>query len=106
MIRRFINAGTPFRPSPLVMLGSYIVLGLWSIFVLFAIYWVIITAFKTPGDVNNGPRYIPFVDYQPSLDAWHYMLVESGENFVWRPYLSTVIVGLWSSLFALILGAS
>jgi multiple sugar transport system permease protein len=88
------------------MIVSYIILGLWSLFVLFTIYWLVITAFKTPGDVNNGPRYLPFVDYQPSLDAWHYMLVESGENFVWRPYFSTVIVGICSSILALILGAA
>jgi multiple sugar transport system permease protein len=105
MIRRFFDSGSPFRPSPLAMIFSYFILGLWSLFVLFAIYWVVITAFKTPGDVNNGPRYLPFVDYQPSLDAWHYMLVESGDNFVWRPYMSTVIVGIWSSVLALILGA-
>src|SRR5262249_20243190 len=60
MIRRLFRAGSPFRPSPIALIVSYIILGLWSLFVLFAIYWVIITAFKGPGDVNNGPRYIPF----------------------------------------------
>lgn len=106
MIKRYLKSYSPFRPSPLTMLFSYIILGLWSIFVLFAIYWLIITAFKTPADVNNGPRYLPFIDYQPSLDAWRYMLVESGTSFVMRPYVNTIIVGIWSSLFALILGAS
>ena len=104
MIKR-IGTYSPFRPSPITLLFSYIILVIWSIFVLFAIYWLIITAFKTQPNVDNGPRYLPFVDYQPSLDAWRYMLIESGDSVV-RPYFNTIIVGLWSSVFALILGAS
>jgi multiple sugar transport system permease protein len=87
------------------MLVSYIVLGLWSFFVLFVLYWLVITAFKTPADVNDGPRYLPFVDYRPVMDAWHYLFVESGENFVRRPFINTVVVGSLSALFSLIIGA-
>ncbi len=110
MIRRMVAPASPFRPSPLTMIASYLVLGVWSLFVLFALYWLFITAFKTPGDVNNGARYLPFGDYQPSLDAWREMLLEPGTNnfsgFVLRPFFNTLIVGLLSSLFALLLGAS
>ena len=42
---------------------------------LVPLYWVLITSFKVPGEVDNGPFYIPFVDFSPSLDAWHFMLV-------------------------------
>jgi multiple sugar transport system permease protein len=106
MLKRFFTAGSPFQPSPFGMLISYIILGLWSFFVLFVLYWLVITAFKTPPDVDNGPRYLPFVDYQPRMDAWHYLLVESGENFVRRPFFNTVVVGSISALCSLIIGAS
>jgi multiple sugar transport system permease protein len=88
------------------MLISYAVLGLWAFFVLFVLYWLVITAFKLPPDVNNGPRYLPFVDYQPVTDAWNYLFVESGENFVRRPFVNTLLVGSISALFSLIIGAA
>ena len=46
--------------------------------------------------MDKGPFYIPFVDFQPTLDAWHYILVELGNDTI-RPYVNTVIVGLSSS---------
>ncbi len=49
---------------------SYSLLGFWSLFVIFPIYWVVITAFKDAAAVNQGPFYIPFFDFQPTLDAW------------------------------------
>jgi multiple sugar transport system permease protein len=49
---------------------AYSFLAIWSAFVLFPIYWVIITSFKDAAAVNQGPFYIPFVDFQPNLDAW------------------------------------
>ena len=71
---------------------------------LFPIYWLIVTSFKTAQDVDKGPFYVPFVDFQPTLDAWHYILIELGNDTL-RPYVNTVIVGLTSSLIALVLGS-
>ena len=51
-----------------------------------------------------GPFYIPFVDFQPTLDAWRYILVELGNDTL-RPYVNTVIVGLISSAIALLMGS-
>ncbi len=49
---------------------AHLLLALWSLFVLFPIYWVIITSFKDVAAVDRGPFYIPFVDFQPNLNAW------------------------------------
>lgn len=76
----------------------------WAVVVLFPIYWLVVTSFKTPGDVDRGPFYIPFVDFQPTLDAWRYILVELGNDTL-RPYVNTVIVGLTSSAIALLMGS-
>ena len=58
------------RMSPVAKVVAYSLLIFWSIFVIFPIYWVVITAFKDAAAVNQGPYYIPFVDFQPNLAAW------------------------------------
>lgn len=105
MKRWFLQTDSPFKPSPAWMLASYILLGIWAFVVLFPLYWLFITAFKLPVDVANGPNYIPFVDFQPSLHAWEEMLVENGSNFVLRPYLNTLSVGVVGALSSLFIGS-
>ncbi|MFQ6057975.1 MAG: carbohydrate ABC transporter permease [Anaerolineae bacterium] len=72
--------------------------------VLFPLYWLLVTSFKLPIDVNTGPFYIPGVDFKPSLHAWHYILVGDLSNDTIRPYINTVIVALTSTSLALLLG--
>ena len=91
--------------SPPAKLGAFVVLLLWAFVVLFPIYWLFVTSFKTPYVVDKGPFYIPFVDFQPTLDAWRYILVELGNDTL-RPYVNTVIVGLSSSVIALVMGSA
>jgi multiple sugar transport system permease protein len=100
--RRYRSINTP---SPLGMLGSYIVLGIWTLVVLFPLYWLLITSFKTPLEVNSGPNYIPFVDFQPTLANWHYIFFDLA-NDTFRPYLNTVVVSLTSTFFTLVFGAT
>ncbi|MFL5681100.1 MAG: carbohydrate ABC transporter permease [Chloroflexota bacterium] len=85
--------------------GVFVLLLGWAFVVLFPIYWLFVTSFKTPYQVDKGPFYIPFVDFQPTLDAWRYILVELGNDTL-RPYLNTVLVGLTSAVLALILGSA
>jgi multiple sugar transport system permease protein len=91
--------------SPPAKAGAFVLLLAWAFVVLFPIYWLFVTSFKTPYDVDKGPFYIPFVDFQPTLDAWRYILVELGNDTL-RPYANTVIVGLTSSVIALIVGSA
>ena len=53
---------------------------------------------------RQGPVLHPVRRLPPTLDAWHYILVELGNDTL-RPYVNTVIVGLSSSVIALILGS-
>jgi len=93
-------------PSTAGMILSYVLLVFWAIVVLFPIYWLLVTSFKLPIDVNTGPFYIPFVDFQPSLHAWEYILVGDLRNDTVRPYINTVIVALVSASIALLLGTA
>jgi len=90
--------------SPPAKFGAFMLLVAWSMVVLFPIYWLFVTSFKTPYQVDKGPFYVPFVDFTPTLDAWEYILVELGNDTL-RPYLNTVIVGLASTTIALAMGS-
>jgi multiple sugar transport system permease protein len=70
LMERLFEAPEIGRMSPMASFVAYALLIFWSAFVIFPIYWVVITAFKDAAAVNQGPYYIPFVDFQPNLDAW------------------------------------
>ena len=91
--------------APAGKLAAYLVLVGWALVVLFPLYWLVITSFKLPIQVNSGPFYLPFVDFQPSLDAWRYIFVDLRDDTV-RPYVNTVVVALGSSVLALLLGSA
>ncbi|MBP0591250.1 carbohydrate ABC transporter permease [Paraburkholderia sp. LEh10] len=84
--------------------AAYALLGIWALVVLFPLYWMAITSFKLPIDVSNGPAYIPFVDFKPHLDAWHYIFVDLGPDTL-RPYVNSLIVASCSTLAAVFLGS-
>jgi multiple sugar transport system permease protein len=99
--RQSVSINTVSLPT---MAVSYLLLLAWTFVVLFPLYWLAITAFKTPLDVNSGPFYIPFRDFKPVLDSWHYIFVDLGED-TFRPYLNTVVVGLTSTAITVLLGS-
>jgi multiple sugar transport system permease protein len=103
-MKRLFSSSSPFKPSPATMIASYILLLFWTFLVLFPVYWLFVTAFKLPIDVNTGPKYLMYVDFHPSTHAWKEMFEESGD-LVTRPYKNTVIVGLASAVLALVLGS-
>jgi multiple sugar transport system permease protein len=98
------------RRSPLELsagwkLLSYAILLFWAFVVLFPLYWLAVTSLKLPIQVDSGPFYLPFVDFQPTLDAWKYIFVDL-RNDTLRPYVNTVVVGLASASLALLLGST
>ncbi len=103
-LRSLLQPRSPLDPSPLMMALCYVALVFWAFMVLFPLYWVFITSFKLPIDVNDGPFYVMWLDFQPSLHAWKYIFVDLGYD-TFRPYLNTVIVSLASSTIALLLGS-
>src|SRR5438552_1607844 len=92
--RRRGSVSTTTVPFPAMTL-SYIALFAWTFVVLFPLYWLAVTALKTPLDVNGGPFYVPWRDFQPTLDSWHYIFFDLRED-TFRPYLNTLLVGLTS----------
>jgi multiple sugar transport system permease protein len=91
--------------APAPRFATYALLGIWTLIVLFPLYWVLITSFKLPVDVNDGPDYLPFVDFTPSLHAWRYIFFDLGRDTL-RPYVNSVVVAAVSTMLAVLLGSS
>lgn len=70
LMERLFEPPAVGQMAPVAKIVAYLTLLFWSAFVLFPIYWVVITSFKDSQIVNEGPYYIPFVDFQPTLDGW------------------------------------
>jgi multiple sugar transport system permease protein len=94
--------GEMATPTKIIVYGLLI---FWTIFVLFPIYWVVITSVKLPITVSSGPYYFPFIDYQPSLHAWKYIFIDL-RNDTFRPYFNSVIVATFATILVMISGAT
>lgn len=70
---------------------------------LFPLYWYVVTSIKLPIQVIEGPFYMPFFDFQPSLHAWRYIFTGL-RNDTLRPYFNTVVISLISSTLSLLIG--
>jgi multiple sugar transport system permease protein len=105
VVRNPLRRRSPLELSAGWRLLAYATLFFWAFVVLFPLYWLAVTSFKQPIQVDSGPVYIPFVDFQPTLDAWKYIFVDL-RNDTLRPYINTVVVGLSSALLALALGST
>jgi multiple sugar transport system permease protein len=96
---------SPLDLPPLAKVLCYLLLLGWAFIVLFPLWWLLVTSLKLPIQVDRGPFYIPFVDFQPTLNAWRDILVVAGGETM-RPYINTVVIGLSSALIAVILGSA
>ena len=70
LMQRLFEPPAVGKMSPVAGLLAYALLAVWSVVVLFPIYWVVITSFKDAAAVNQGPFYVPFLDFEPTLNAW------------------------------------
>src|SRR5215211_5820922 len=95
-----------YSPSPAGMALSYLALGVWTFVVLSPLYWLVVTSLKLPIQVAQGPFYIPFVDFQPTLENWYYILAGDLSNDTLRTYANTLVVAPSSALLALLFGTA
>ncbi len=88
----------------LTLLVSYTVLILWSLILLFPLYWVVITSLKNQVDFSVSSTYLPFLDFKPTLHAWRYLFVERLSWFM-DPFMNSLIIAFISSVIALVIGS-
>src|SRR3990172_2384812 len=84
---------------------THILLVLWAIVCLFPIYWVLITSFKLPIAVFQGPKYFPWIDFQPTLNAWKFLLTGPTSAAVYRSWSNSAILAISSAAIAVFIGA-
>ena len=90
--------------SVLESIPLYTILSIWAFICLFPIYWVFITSFKEAYVVNQGPFYIPFIDFQPSLHAWEFVFLQESLNTL-KPFFNTVFIAFISAIVSLFIGS-
>src|SRR5258706_9479184 len=106
LLKRCFQSKTINTPSPVGAVLSYLILGVWAFLIIFPLYWLVVTSFKISSQVAEGPFYIPFVDFNPSLDAWKYILAGDLSKDTLRNFTNTIIVAPVSALLALVFGAT
>ncbi|WP_426434735.1 carbohydrate ABC transporter permease [Bradyrhizobium genosp. P] len=76
----------------------------WCLISIFPLYWVVVTAFKTPPGVVGGPTYLPFIDFTPTLQPL-IDLFEGIRGEFFRTFMNSTIVGLSAAAIATAIGA-
>lgn len=84
---------------------TYILLFAWAIVALFPLYWLLITSFKQPIAVFQGPKYLPWIDFKPTLNAWKFLLTGPGHGAVLRDWRNSAIEAITSALLAVSIGS-
>ncbi len=92
------------RRAPLRTGLIYAALLAWAFVVILPLYWTVVTAFKVRADVFTGPKYLPWIDYQPTLEHWERFFVTDWRFFSLQ-YTNSIIIGSISSVLATAIGA-
>ena len=84
---------------------TYILLFAWALVALFPLYWLAITSFKQPIAVFQGPKYLPWIDFKPTLNAWKFLLTGPGHASVLRDWRNSAIEAITSAALAVAIGS-
>ena len=84
----------------------YLGLLIWTVICLFPIYWTVTTSIKPREAVLQGPKYVPFVDFEPNDRGWFPLLYEAGQraNFL-RHFQNSLVVSVAAAALAVALGS-
>ena len=85
---------------------KYLIITLWSLFVIAPFLWALSTSFKDFNSVTGGVTYIPWLQFEPSLEGWKVLVrspAKGGVDIV-EPYFNSIFVTCTASLISIILG--
>jgi multiple sugar transport system permease protein len=80
-----------------------VVLVVFSAWTMFPIFWALVTSFKFTGDAYD-PTFIPWVQFKPTLQGWHFVFVTAGER-TFRSLRNSIVIAFFSSAAVLVLGS-
>jgi multiple sugar transport system permease protein len=104
LMERLFEPPAVGKMSPVAKVVAYTLLAIWSLFVLFPLYWVVITSFKNAQLVGEGPYYIPFVDFTPTLDGWRRQFVDDASK-VFLAFFNSVVIAVASTILCVAIGS-
>lgn len=93
----------------------------WTLIVLFPIFWMVLTSFKDAGDWVSWPtRWVPFVDFEPTLLNYRQIFYFGGSTDtgalrreqteqaynIWKAAFDSVVIVTISSVASLLLGSA
>lgn len=93
------------RQSRTKLVGTYAVLLGWTLWLAFPLYWLVIAAFKTPLAQSQRATYLPFIDFQPTLNAWVSVFGTKGGLDPRTPFMNSVIISCGAGVIALVVGS-
>ena len=85
---------------------KYLVITFWSMFVVAPFLWALSTSFKDFNSVTGGATYIPWLQFEPSLEGWKVLVrspAKGGVDII-EPYFNSIFVTCTASLISIILG--
>ena len=85
---------------------KYLIITLWSLIVIAPFLWALSTSFKDFNSVTGGATYIPWLQFEPSLEGWKVLVrspAKGGVDII-EPYFNSIFVTCTASLISVILG--
>ena len=85
---------------------KYLIITLWTLFVIAPFLWALSTSFKDFNSVTGGATYIPWLQFEPSLEGWKVLVrspAKGGVDII-EPYFNSIFVTCTASLISVILG--
>ncbi|MEM3433910.1 MAG: carbohydrate ABC transporter permease [Candidatus Bathyarchaeia archaeon] len=82
---------------------TYFILLVWAFLVIAPLFWLVTTSFKEKLDVYLGPKFIPWLDFQPTIRWWIRIFTIEKDSLL-KPYANSLIVGSVSALGSTFLG--
>ena len=85
---------------------KYFFITIWSMFVIAPFLWALSTSFKDFNSVTGGVTYIPWLQFEPSLEGWKVLVrspAKGGVDII-EPYFNSIFVTCTASLISIILG--
>jgi multiple sugar transport system permease protein len=87
-------------------IAKYSFIVLWSLFVLAPLSWALTTSFKPPAAVNNGVTFIPWLQFQPTLNGWKDILGISGYANLIPNMINSIIITFFATLISVVFGGA
>ncbi len=85
---------------------KYFFITFWTVFVVAPFLWAVSTSFKDFQSVNSKVTYIPWLDFEPTLEGWRVLIkspAKGGVDIV-EPYFNSIFVTCTASLISIVLG--